>query len=1812
MSSIIGTSLFIKSNNTGQLSFDTDTNYSCIGETYTIRSNDTYILNSTNNININTDTGNLSLNAQNGQLTLISNGDLNNAIVIDATNTNGGILQTAGTGGININTSNGDIDILSKGKNINIGVSPVGTIDSLHTQNINMECFDNYTVNSGDMFFVSSHILSFISQSGEISFGTSSNSNPIIQFENGNLLVNQKTSQYDYQLDIALTDSSTYKDGYNGIMVTTHLSNVASELTLQTSNSNIPGDGTQCILSIGSFGNTNIQSTFETYMAYQTGNMVIRLDSNYYNQNSLDENNGKDFIFSDIGRSIYWPNTNRSDTIISLSSIITPINDSSNVVVTGTYNGETSRVYVLIIDSLSTPNNTFKWSNDGGNTYQAVLIPITLSSYTLDSNISIRFLHTTGFSYNQQFIFETKITALVNNTISIPVPEPLNLLQPFYSYINTTTASDIVIKTNNNEKLRITADGAIGINQNIPKATLDLNSNYNKIISVNQAIKGYQINPSVGYLESGGYVVVWNSQDLNSSINDLSNFDVFGQRYMSDGSRYSNNFQINKNTINNQSFPSVAGNKLKHSNHFIVCWTSNDSLYNIYFQIYHNNMPKQEQDMLIQSSNYNIDNCRCAGLYNGKYIIVWDADDGTGKYNIYGRIIGDDGTFVSNVFQINTISSPFSRQYPYVVGLPSNDSYNPNGFVVGYMCATSTLAKPQYTISLSVFDSNGTIISIPPEIAITSITDSASNISDGLLSLAEINNNSVNGVNGGFIMTFYRNYLADTNLFQPSDQVLGLTSGATATIQNLNASLRQITLQNASNRFLISEEIQISSTVLGVGIIIEKIKTITFSSTLTSAVITLDTGSNNIVAYRFNANLTSSADAIWTEKVNTSPLYNDLERYNSISNSAIFQYIRPISYICTNRANTALITWTTNSIPNIYYQLFNSDTGSKIGTEQKLTTEYDGLKQRNQVATQLQSIEGNDYGFVICWDNQSLDLQNTGIYQQLIGYNHSLLNLDDGNSNFIFNHYNQCGIGTNDPQSSLHIKTKINNSINNINNSDPANTATIKLQNTAQHIITNQELQSIEFIDGSNNVLNKIQSINSLRYDDLYPQPTNLIGFYKFDENEGTQVVDYSSLTTNLSNISSYRTTNGILNNFDIETCWVTGIINNSLLFNGSNNYVFIENAAGNNINTVLELYKQLSISMWINIPSKIIDGTQYDIISNGGDLNLAGTYLLNVSDIGNNGIMVLTSNIITHQPTDINIIHNIGLKGHTLLNDSNWHHIVETVNINNSNCSISMYIDGTLENTIFTSGDITFDNHSTIKTFIGSRDGTLANHFFRGKMDELRIYNSILTTNEITQLYNYGNPNVAAKASLVLSANITSTYNNSIVIDDSGKINNLSSRPLPYTILTGELTGYKDNVNITGINTIFINELTVGDIIILDNSDYTVLSIITNTLLTLDKRGYSGIGDYKTYQSVIKKPSIYSFFDNSDSICGHIDNYGNMILGSSKPLTMLEIQGTSGNSKIIPELTITNTSIDNTLYGRPTAINFRSYDAVNTNTNNINTFVNLARIETSHYNTSADNQTSMRFFINNGSETSDASLENTLMTLNSSGIGFGDETDPLTLLHATLNSPADECSLLLQSSYKSTPNITSVFDERSYIYFAGSKSINDTLSLNIKNRVLCGISGSKSTNIDEASGRLDFYTNITSTGIENRMSILHNGHVGINNMNPGSILSVNGSMSLPIITITNSQSPYTLDDTHYTIICNITAGNITITLPINTTSISGRIYVLKQIPISGANRLFINPNGSSIDLTPGLFTVNTTLLFIKLQSDGINWWIIG
>jgi hypothetical protein len=1798
-------------NNKGSLNFNYDGSFECITTNYIINSDTgNYSCDIDGNILEQTHSGNIALVSDIGTITLTSNASLSNAIIIQSTNNDGGIINIAGSGGFDVLTENGNINVLSMGADINIGVSANGTSAMEQTQNVNIESFNNLNVNSGDMYFVSSDVISFVSNTGDIEFGNSSNGASIIKIKDGNVLINQADSNLDYQLDIALTQESSNNPGYNGIVVNTFESNIASDLTLQTSNT--LGDGTQCILSLGSFGSDNPYSIFQVYLAYQSGNVVIRLDSISYSPNENNSGMGKDFTSADIGRDIYWSISQRQDTIISLGTYLTNTSDTANVNVSGTYTGNNSRVYLIQIDSIGTPN-TFMWSNDGGTIFQQQFIPITLTPINLDAGLQITFNQTTGFTMHQQFTFQTKITAIVSTIITPDtIPEIIYTLQPFYSYIKTTTPSDIVIKTNNREKMRITGDGSIGIQKQILNACLDLNSNYNKVLLVNQTITGYQVNPSISQLNSGGYIIVWNNQDTPSQLD----FDVYGQRYLSDGTPYDANFKINNITPENQSYPSVAGNRLYNSNHFICAWSSYDSitgLYKVYCQIYHNSKPIRSYDIQIDNTNPTTSNQlfpKIAGLYNGNYVIVWNADDNnTAIYSVKGLIISDEGIVLVNKFSISP-SSIYNAHYAYVAGLPNNDIHVPNGFVVGYMTAIDNTPDPRYTIAVRIMNPNGTPYS--NEIPITAVGNSAiSSISDGLLSIAEINLQEVNPINGngGFILTFYRNYQADTSLYNIGDPVIGITSGATASINALNGINRVITMQNVSNRFLVDEEIEIYSSVPTVGTIIEKISSINFLS-LNTANIVLDTGNKNVVAYRFASNLTQSSDAIWNIQVNTTQIFADLERTSG--NPNIFLYKRPLSAISVNTTGTACISWSTGSIPSIYYQLINIMNGSFIGGEQRLTSQYDGLKQRDQVVTYLQSIQGNDYGFVISWDNQSLDLMNTGIYQQLIGYNHALFNLEDGNSNFIFNHQDQCGIGILNPEGNLHIKSQYTSAFN-----DPPNPSKVIIQNTSTHIITNSTdgLQNITFKNGSGDILNTIKITNSLRYDDLYPLPENLIGFYKFDDSIGTQATDSSGASSFLqSNSPVYINTSAILENFDIENCWCAGLINNSLLLDGVDDYLFVENTAPNKLNTLIEDNKSMTISLWVKIPSTISNGAKYDIVSNGGDFTIAGTYLFGLEDNISNGNMKTTANI------SVNGINNISLVGTSNINDDFWHHIAMTVelDIGTSNCTINLFVDGNIDNTITTNGIINAVQHSSYKTYIGSRNGNI--NFFRGYIDELRFYNTALSANMIVELFNYGNPTLPTKGTMFINPNNNNSYNSGIIIDNNGNLNNLGSRPLPYSILSGELIAYSSNTTIFGINTQFLTELTVGDIITLDisnNIEYTVISILSDTLLILDTRGYNGPEISKSYQSVLRRPSIFTFFDNGDNIKGNIDNYGNLIIGNGKASSMLEITGITGDIKNIPQITLTNTSIENNIYSRKTAINFRGYNTTDT----LLQPVNLAHIEVGHDGNLTDKKGIMRLYTNNGTQ------ENNVISLTSTGyVGIGNQNTPLTLIHATNNDTSNHCSMILQSNYNASNSGSSIFDERSDLFFAGLTSITETLDTNISKKVLSAVSGSNDSNSKILNGRLDFLTNnddnSIKNGIESRMTINHTGNVGINIINPTTLFSVspelriaNGSINsitnvnyigvISTITINNNIFPSSTEGRNL-----LTGGVVVIGNAVLTRGIILSVIANNQFTVSGdftewnGYNIYIHHAGLNIDRN-GYIGINTTTMTSPFSVNG-------
>jgi len=86
--------------------------------------------------------------------------------------------------------------------------------------------------------------------------------------------------------------------------------------------------------------------------------------------------------------------------------------------------------------------------------------------------------------------------------------------------------------------------------------------------------------------------------------------------------------------------------------------------------------------------------------------------------------------------------------------------------------------------------------------------------------------------------------------------------------------------------------------------------------------------------------------------------------------------------------------------------------------------------------------------------------------------------------------------------------------------------------------------------------------------------------------------------------------------------------------------------------------------------------------------------------------------------------------------NDNKWHHIAVTYDGTN----IAYYSDGVSVSTASLSGTISYNTTTYPKAFIGT-DPAISSSYFKGNVSNFQIFNTALTTANVTSLYNNGNP---------------------------------------------------------------------------------------------------------------------------------------------------------------------------------------------------------------------------------------------------------------------------------------------------------------------------------------------------------------------------------------------------------------------------------------------------------------------------------------
>lgn len=79
----------------------------------------------------------------------------------------------------------------------------------------------------------------------------------------------------------------------------------------------------------------------------------------------------------------------------------------------GTFTGASPLDYRVQVDGTGSPN-TFKWSDDGGSTWDVSAVAMTGTAQTLNNGVTVTFAATTGHTLNNYWDFQTSLSSMIN------------------------------------------------------------------------------------------------------------------------------------------------------------------------------------------------------------------------------------------------------------------------------------------------------------------------------------------------------------------------------------------------------------------------------------------------------------------------------------------------------------------------------------------------------------------------------------------------------------------------------------------------------------------------------------------------------------------------------------------------------------------------------------------------------------------------------------------------------------------------------------------------------------------------------------------------------------------------------------------------------------------------------------------------------------------------------------------------------------------------------------------------------------------------------------------------------------------------------------------------------------------------------------------------------------------------------------------------------------------------------------------------------------------------------------------------------
>ena len=201
--------------------------------------------------------------------------------------------------------------------------------------------------------------------------------------------------------------------------------------------------------------------------------------------------------------------------------------------------------------------------------------------------------------------------------------------------------------------------------QDIYAQCFDSNGNLqNNNFKVNDnAENSSQTHPSIAMKSNGDYVVVW--MDLRSG-----DYDIYAQRFDSNGSPHDSNFKVNQDFGNAHMYPAIS---MDNNGNFVVVWEIPSSVNSsIYAQRYNSDGSTQGVNFRVNDDDgFTSKGDACVAMDgNGNFMVVWE-DRRNGISDIYAQLYDSDGSAKGANFKVDDDTED---KYQYDPAVSVNDT----------------------------------------------------------------------------------------------------------------------------------------------------------------------------------------------------------------------------------------------------------------------------------------------------------------------------------------------------------------------------------------------------------------------------------------------------------------------------------------------------------------------------------------------------------------------------------------------------------------------------------------------------------------------------------------------------------------------------------------------------------------------------------------------------------------------------------------------------------------------------------------------------------------------------------------------------------------------------------------------------------------------------------------------------------------------------------------------------------------------------------------------------------------------------------